>query len=198
MFKMKSFFAILVLAGSMSFPASSSAGVYLVEDVMMVPPAPQAVVLVAPAPGLTYQDWLLRRHPPGGIIYNRPCTVSDGVREHGVPCEAVAAALSGPYIPGVYPVEQPALAYIVDEPCFYPDGWNGPGYYRRGFAWRRGYGWSGHHPSGARHVAGFGRARFHGGGHVGVQIIASRQIRVATKDEARAIIFGARHRHPKS
>ncbi|MGC1861583.1 MAG: hypothetical protein WA733_10770 [Methylocystis sp.] len=150
----------------MSFPASSSAGGYLVEDVAMVPLAPQAVVLVAPAPGLTYQDWLLRRHPPGGIIYNRPCTVSDGVREHGVPCEAVAAALSGPYIPGVYPVELPALAYIVDEPCFYPDGWNGPGYYRRGFAWNRGYGWSGRHLSGARHAAGFGRARFHGGGRV--------------------------------
>lgn len=156
MFKMKSFFAILVLAGSMSFPASSSAGGYFIED----------VVVVAPAPGLTYQDWLLRQHPPGAILYNRPCTVSDGVREHGVPCEAVAAALSGPYVPGVYPVEQPVLAYVVDEPCYYPDGWNGPGYYRRGFAWNRGYGWSGRHWSGARHAAGFGRTSYHGGGRV--------------------------------
>ena len=26
--------------------------------------------------------------------------------------------------------------------CFY-DGWNGPGYYWCGFAWRRGFGWGG-------------------------------------------------------
>ena len=27
--------------------------------------------------------------------------------------------------------------------CFYLDGWNGPGWYRCGFAWRRGIGWGG-------------------------------------------------------
>jgi hypothetical protein len=27
--------------------------------------------------------------------------------------------------------------------CFYWDGWQGPGWYRCGYAWRRGYGWGG-------------------------------------------------------
>jgi hypothetical protein len=27
--------------------------------------------------------------------------------------------------------------------CWYGNGWNGPGWYRCGHAWRRGYGWGG-------------------------------------------------------
>jgi hypothetical protein len=27
--------------------------------------------------------------------------------------------------------------------CFYPNGWNGPGFYWCGYAWRRGFGWGG-------------------------------------------------------
>ena len=27
--------------------------------------------------------------------------------------------------------------------CWYSHGWNGPGYYQCGSAWRRGYGWGG-------------------------------------------------------
>ena len=36
-------------------------------------------------------------------------------------------------------------AYIVggNRYCFYFDGWQGPGWYRCGFAWRRGLGWGG-------------------------------------------------------
>ena len=65
MFKMKSFFAILVLAGSMSFPASSSAGGYFIED----------VVVVAPAPGLTYQAGCCAniRQAPSSTIGPAPC-----------------------------------------------------------------------------------------------------------------------------
>jgi hypothetical protein len=177
MFKVKFFIVLLALVGTASFPVSSYAGsgwgrvvaadaadampdigVGMVEDAIMAPPARGfggPVVLVR---GLTYQDWLQRQRPPGAILYNMPCTVSDGVREHGVPCEAVAAALSGQFIPGVYPVEQPALAYAGDAPCYYDDGWNGPGYYRRGSAWNRGYGWSGHHLSGGPRRARFGHA----------------------------------------
>jgi hypothetical protein len=190
MFKVKFFIVLLALAGTASFPVSSFAGsgwgrvvaadaadampdigVGMVEDAIMAPPAPGfggPVVLVR---GLTYQDWLQRQRPPGAILYNMPCTVSDGVREHGVPCEAVAVALSGQFIPGVYPVEQPALAYAGDAPCYYDDGWNGPGYYRRGSAWNRGYGWSGHHLSGGPRRARFGRAGFVGrGGSHGAHI----------------------------
>ena len=32
--------------------------------------------------------------------------------------------------------------------CWYGGGWDGPGFYRCGYAWRRGYGWGG--PSGWR------------------------------------------------
>jgi hypothetical protein len=173
MFNARFFIVLLALVGTASFPsdaadaadAMTDIGFGMVEDAVLAPPPPLfggPVVLVR---GLTYQDWLLRRHPPGAILYNMPCTVSDGVHQHGVPCKAVAAALSGQFIPGVYPVEQPALAY--DAPCYYDGGWNGPGYYRRGFAWRRGYGWSGRHLSGGRRSVGFGHAgfggRYHGG-----------------------------------
>ena len=36
-------------------------------------------------------------------------------------------------------------AYIIDGRayCFYYDGWQGPGWYRCGYAWRRGLGWGG-------------------------------------------------------
>ena len=164
MFKIKVSIVLLALVGAASFPVSSYAadaadvmtdlGVGMVEDAMMAPPAPGfggPVVLVR---GVTYQDWLQRQHPPGAILYNMPCTVSDGVHQRGVPCEAVAAALSGEFIPGVYPVEQPVLAYAGDAPCYYDDGWNGPGYYLRGSAWNCGYGWSGRHLSGGRRSAG--------------------------------------------
>jgi hypothetical protein len=37
------------------------------------------------------------------------------------------------------------VVYIVDgrRYSFYFDGWNGPGWYRCGYAWRRGPGWGG-------------------------------------------------------
>ena len=173
MFKARLFVVLLALGGAASFLMSSHAadaadvGFGVVEEEAVAPPPPAfggPVVLVR---GLTYEDWLLRRHPPGAILYNMPCTVSDGVREHGVPCEAAAAALSGPFIPGVYPVEQPVLVY--DAPCYYEYGWNGPGYYLRGTAWNRGYGWRGRHLSGGRRSAGFGHVGFggRGGSHGG-------------------------------
>jgi len=193
MFKVKFFIVLLALVGTASFPVSSYAGsglgrevladaadamtdigIGMVEDAMMAPPPPGFAGPVVPVRGLTYQDWLQSQHPPGAILYNMPCTVSDGVRQHGVPCEAVAAALSGQFIPGVYPVEQPVLAYAEVEPCYYDDGWNGPGYYLRGSAWRRGYGWSGRHLSGGRRAVGFGHAGFGGRGGSHGAHIASR------------------------
>jgi hypothetical protein len=41
--------------------------------------------------------------------------------------------------------------------CFYPDGWNGPGFYWCGYAYRRGFGWGG----------GEGWHGWHGGGGFG-------------------------------
>jgi hypothetical protein len=43
--------------------------------------------------------------------------------------------------------------------CWYPGGWQGPGYYWCGYAWRRGYGWGG--PIGWH---GWGRPGWHDGG----------------------------------
>ena len=43
--------------------------------------------------------------------------------------------------------------------CWYPGGWQGPGYYWCGYAWRRGYGWGG--PIGWH---GWGRQGWHDGG----------------------------------
>jgi hypothetical protein len=41
-------------------------------------------------------------------------------------------------------VEQTAVFVYEGRPfCFYFDGWQGPGWYRCGFAWRRGLGWGG-------------------------------------------------------
>lgn len=45
-----------------------------------------------------------------------------------------------------------------DAPCYYAAGWNGPGCYRRGFAWRRGYGSSGQHLSVGRHIGSSARS----------------------------------------
>ena len=48
--------------------------------------------------------------------------------------------------------------------CWYDDGWQGPGYYYCGYAWRRGYGWGG--GAGWRGWGGGGRrgpGGFHGG-----------------------------------
>ena len=180
MFKVKFFIALLALVGAASFPVSSYAGsgwgseapVDAVDAVTDI-----GVGIVVPVRGLSYQDWLQRQHPPGAILYNMPCTVSDGVHQHGVPCEAVAAALSGQFIPGVYPVEQPALAYAYVEPCYYDDGWNGPGYYLRGSAWNCGYGWTGRHlSSGPRRMA-FGRAGLGGHGGYHGPHVASRSYR---------------------
>jgi len=43
--------------------------------------------------------------------------------------------------------------------CWYAGGWQGPGYYWCGYAWRRGYGWGG--PIGWH---GWGRPGWHDGG----------------------------------
>jgi hypothetical protein len=57
--------------------------------------------------------------------------------------------------------------------CWYGDGWQGPGYYWCGYAWRRGFGWgggAGWHGWGAGGRGGFhggGRGGFHGGGRGG-------------------------------
>jgi len=53
------------------------------------------VVVLAPArPYHDYQSWIAPRVPQGGALYNRPCSVSDGVLSYGAPCPAVAAALN--------------------------------------------------------------------------------------------------------
>ena len=40
-------------------------------------------------------------------------------------------------------VEHAQYYYGGRRYCFYPDGWNGPGWYRCGYHLRRGYGWGG-------------------------------------------------------
>jgi hypothetical protein len=50
------------------------------------------------------------------------------------------------------------------EFCWYVDGWQGPGFYWCGYAWRRGYGWGGGEGWHGWHGGGYGRA---GGGYRG-------------------------------
>lgn len=60
--------------------------------------------------------------------------------------------------------------------CWYPDGWNGPGFYWCGYPWRRGMGWGGpagwngwhggggyRHEHGPEHMGGHGSERPMGG-----------------------------------
>jgi hypothetical protein len=56
---------------------------------------------------------------------------------------AAAAPLSGsataPDVEGV--MQQVDYFYNGHNYCWYYDGWQGPGWYWCGYAWRRGYGW---------------------------------------------------------
>jgi hypothetical protein len=55
--------------------------------------------------------------------------------------------------------------------CWYDGGWQGPGWYWCGYAWRRGYGWGGgygwHNWSGGHGGGGHGGGGHGGGGHGG-------------------------------
>lgn len=54
--------------------------------------------------------------------------------------------------------------YIIDgrRYCWYDDGWQGPGWYWCGYAWRRGYGWGGGY--GFHGWLWHGRSRYWSGG----------------------------------
>jgi len=61
---------------------------------------------------------------------------------------AVAPAQALPVQPGpvsVLPsdVQQAQFVFGGRNYCFYPNGWNGPGFYWCGYAYRRGLGWGG-------------------------------------------------------
>lgn len=55
-----------------------------------------------------YAAWMLPRLPQGAVLYNRPCTFSDGITTSAVPCPGTLIS------PAVYQpiVEQPALNFI--------------------------------------------------------------------------------------
>ncbi len=50
-----------------------------------------------------------------------------------------------PGIPAPTDVQQTQFWFGGRNFCFYPNGWNGPGFYWCGYAWRRGFGWGGGH-----------------------------------------------------
>lgn len=61
---------------------------------------------------------------------------------------ALAPAQALPVQPGIAAptdVQQSQYMYGGRNYCFYPNGWNGPGFYWCGYAFRRGYGWGGGH-----------------------------------------------------
>jgi hypothetical protein len=76
---------------------------------------------------------------------------------------AAQAAPSAQFIPGVYrsgdvvSLTQAQFLYAGRNFCWYTNGWEGPGYYWCGYAWRRGLGWGG----------GAGWNGWGGGGHRG-------------------------------
>jgi hypothetical protein len=41
------------------------------------------------------------------------------------------------------PIEKAQFFWGGRRYCWYPSGWQGPGWYQCGFAWRRGFGWGG-------------------------------------------------------
>ncbi len=69
----------------------------------------------------------------------------------------------------VAPVEKAQFFFGGYNYCWYPFGWNGPGWYWCGYAWNRGYGWGGGYGwHGWRGGRGFGGRGFGGhgfGGH---------------------------------
>jgi hypothetical protein len=69
--------------------------------------------------------------------------------------------ISGVYLSGDAPALQPAQFFFGGQTyCWYQGGWQGPGYYLCGYAWREGLGWGG--------GAGWnGWHRGHGGSHYG-------------------------------
>jgi|SRR6185312_12520459 len=84
----------------------------------------------------------------------------------GVPSADTAAAdpVAGPVRAAIYAKDDPAVFekaqvyfYFGHRYCWYWDGWQGPGWYWCGYAWRRGwgwggpYGWRGWHGGGPRH-----------------------------------------------
>ena len=59
---------------------------------------------------------------------------------------ALAPAQALPVQPGIAvptDVQQSQFIFGGRNYCFYPNGWNGPGFYWCGYAWRRGFGWGG-------------------------------------------------------
>ena len=60
------------------------------------------------------------------------------------------------------PVEKAQFFFGGRQYCWYDDGWQGPGWYWCGYAWRSGFGWGGGEGWNGWHRGGGGR--FHGGG----------------------------------
>lgn len=61
---------------------------------------------------------------------------------------ALAPAQALPVQPGIAAptdVQQSQFVFGGRNYCFYPNGWNGPGFYWCGYAFRRGLGWGGGH-----------------------------------------------------
>ena len=83
----------------------------------------------------------------------------------GAETAAAAPTMIVPASPGIdTSVQQINYYYRGREYCWYYDGWQGPGWYWCGYAWRRGYGW-GSPVWGWNNWAWHG-PRYHRGGHV--------------------------------
>lgn len=88
-----------------------------------------------------------------GVFAGTPAQAQYGVDVLGAAAAAAAAAATGAYIWG------------GRQYCWYPNGWNGPGWYwcggyymQPGYGWGGGYGWHGWR-------GGHGGHGGHGGGH---------------------------------
>ena len=61
-------------------------------------------------------------------------------------------------------VEKTQYAWGGQNYCWYPGGWQGPGWYWCGYAWRRGFGWGGGEGWHGWHGGGWHGGGWHGGG----------------------------------
>ena len=77
--------------------------------------------------------------------------------------------VSANHVAHVAPVEDVNFIWGGRAFCWYPNGWNGPGFYQCGFAWRTGIGWGG--PWGWNGWGGGWRAGWNGHGwHRGMTV----------------------------
>jgi hypothetical protein len=80
---------------------------------------------------------------------------------------AVGDGVAAAPVAQLLPVEKTQFFFGGGNYCFYPDGWQGPGFYWCGYAWRTGSGWGGPEGWHGWHGGDHGHDHHMGGEHHG-------------------------------